>query len=106
MEMYNMNINTITEKELEGMTDQELNTQINKICTDYSNRMKKNMKNAMKRGMALALNTEETELELKGENCDRIELALSNIRAAMAMLSEGPIKSELRCAEHHLTRGE
>ncbi len=56
--------------------------------------------------MALALNTEETELELKGENCDRIELALSNIRAAMAMLSEGPIKSELRCAEHHLTRGE
>ncbi len=101
-----MNINTITEEEFERMADQELNSQIEKICIDYSNWKRDAIKNAMKSGMALALNTEATELELKGENCDRIELALSNVRAAMTMLSEGPIKSELRSAEHHLMRKE
>lgn len=35
---------------------------------------------------------------------DQIELALANIRAALVMCSEGDLKSELRSAEHHLTR--
>lgn len=70
-----MNINTIPPEEFERMTDQELNTQIEKACTDYSNEMKEQMKHA-----------------------------LANVRAAMVMCNEGEIKSELRSAEHHLTR--
>ena len=95
-----MKINKKLPENFERMTDQRLNMLIDKNCTDYSDKMK----SAMKSAMAAVLNTDENEMEIKGENDDQIELALSNIRAAMTMLNEGDIKSELRSAEHHLTR--
>lgn len=74
-----MNINDITTVQFERMTDSQLNRQITDNCTDYSKEMK-----------------------------DRIELALSNIRAAMSRIDNDDydVVSELRSAEHHLTRSE
>ncbi len=95
-----MDINRMSLADFEKMADQELNSQIEKTNTDYSNMIK----NAVKYAKGAVLNTDEYDVEDEKENY--IELALSNIRAAMAMLNEGDIKSELRSAEHHLMRGE
>ena len=76
-EMNEMDINDITTVQFERMTDSQLNRQITDNCTDYSKEMK-----------------------------DRIELALSNIRAAILITDEHEVLSELRSAEHHLTRGK